>query len=156
MPQGPINLGKVMAAHARFSKEMRALIDTETRRAGEFALHHVQLHQTFKRRTGRLQDSTKAKVVRLRSGAVLKLTNAVPYAAAIEYGSRPHKITAKAGKTLAFMGRGGAMVFRQSVNHPGNRPYKFLYRATNAAGRVFEAAMKSGMAKLAKIFEDVE
>jgi hypothetical protein len=37
-------------------------------------------------------------------------------------------ITAKPGKTLAFMGRDGKMVFRQWVFHPGVRP-QFIGRA---------------------------
>lgn len=49
----------------------------------------------------------------------------VPYARFFQFGTRPHTITAKKGKTLAFMGAKGKM-FRKSVKHPGTKPRPFL------------------------------
>jgi phage gpG-like protein len=46
----------------------------------------------------------------------------VEYAAIHEFGgtTKPHIIEAVNGKTLAFMGKGGKMVFRALVHHPGS------------------------------------
>jgi HK97 gp10 family phage protein len=50
----------------------------------------------------------------------------VHYALAQEYGSRPHTITAKPGKTLAWRGKDGQMKYAKSVRHPGNRPQPYI------------------------------
>ena len=69
-----------------------------------------------------------------------------PYAAAIEFGARPHIIVPKHAKILAWSSNRGdyrlsgslrkgrsANVFARQVNHPGNRPYPFLMPASREA-----------------------
>ena len=50
------------------------------------------------------------------------------YAAWVEQGTDPHRITARPGKTLAFRGAGG-MTFRKSVQHKGAQAKPFLTNA---------------------------
>jgi hypothetical protein len=150
--QGPINLGIVVSVHAKFKRAHTELLAKETRRAGEFGLQHVGRHPKFKPRTGQLQRATEYKVVKLRSGAKITLLNPKPYAAAIDKGASPHVIRPRRARALRFIARGGSVVFAQKVNHPGNKPYKFLYRATVAAGRVFEQSMQHGMDQIGKTF----
>jgi hypothetical protein len=149
--QGPINLGKVMHEHATFRRAHASLVDKELERAGKFGVNYVHLHPTFKKRTGKLQKETRYRIVRLRSGAIVRLENPVKYAKAIDQGSKRHLIAAKRARALRFTWK-GVLMFRRYVIHPGNRPLKFLYRATSATGRVFETSMRSGMNRIAKEF----
>lgn len=148
---GPINLGPILSAHAKFKRANSELLTKETRRAGEFGLVHVGQHPEFKPRTGQLQRSTEYKIVKLKSGAKITLLNRAKYAAAIDQGSPRHMIAARRARALRFMWH-GRLMFRRYVMHPGNKPYKFLYRATVAAGRVFEQSMRHGMEQIGKKF----
>ena len=149
---GPINLGPILSAHAKFKRANAELLTKETRRAGEFGLVHVHQHPEFKPKTGQLQRSTEYKIVKLKSGAKITLLNRAPYASAIDGGAKPHIIVPRRARALRFIARGGSVVFARKVRHPGNRPYKFLYRATVAAGRVFEQSMRHGMDQIGKKF----
>jgi hypothetical protein len=82
----------------------------------------------YQNRTGALTNSIRAGVVTGVNTLSVEVTADTPYAAAIESGARPHKITAKAGGVLRFATAGG-IVFAKSVNHPGNKAYRFLAEA---------------------------
>ncbi len=147
-----LNLAQLEKAHSRFVTKHRATVEEVAEDAGKFGVDYVWKHPTFTPRTGELQRKTDFKVIN-RGGKrlIVSLRNKAGHAAAIDRGAKPHKITARRRKTLAFRS-GGQMVFRRSVNHPGNRPFKFLYRATTAAGRVFEQEMAHRMVDLARKF----
>lgn len=49
-------------------------------------------------------------------------------------GTRPHIIR---GNPLAFLGRGGGLVFARIVHHPGTKPNDFAERAARAAASPF-------------------
>ena len=61
------------------------------------------------------------------------------YAASLEFGSKPHVITPRRARALAFLvgfsykkggGKtGGKWIVTKRVNHPGNKPYPFLVPA---------------------------
>lgn len=146
--QGPINIGQVMSAHAKFKRANESLVDREVDGAGKFGVNYVHLHPTFKPRSRNLQKSTGFTIIRTKSGSVIRLRNTAKYAKFVEFGTKAHG--PKRAKFLRFMGRNGRFVFARRVR--GIKPYKFLYRATNAAGRVFETSMRSGMERLAKSF----
>lgn len=89
-------------------------------------------------RSGKLRNSidrtdavllTDARGAQVRSsvGSNVRFRGAqgLAYAAPLEFGSRPHVIRAKNGKALRFV-IGGKILFRQSVNHPGNKPYAYI------------------------------
>jgi hypothetical protein len=153
--QGPINLGHVMKAHARFKREHHNLFGREIESAGRFGLTHVQQHPLFKPRTRNLQRATQYSVMKLKSGAVLRFRTRLKYAKVIDQGSPRHMIAARRTRgrrpVLAFKWK-GVQMFRRYVMHPGTKPYRFLYRAANAAGRVFVTSMDSGMNRIAKSF----
>ena len=51
----------------------------------------------------------------------------VAYAAALEFGAEPHPIDAKNVENLKFYWKkAGVQFYGPHVNHPGNRPYKFM------------------------------
>ncbi len=146
-----IDLRSVQLAHRRFLAKHEAAVLTELQDARDFGVDYVQKNPGFKRRTGALQDATTGQVIRTRNRGIVRLLNRKPYAAAIDKGARPHVIRARSAKALRFMGKGG-VVFRRSVNHPGNKPYRFLSRATNAAGRSFFQQMNARMKTIARSF----
>lgn len=145
------NLGEVQAHHKRFLAKQDAFVATEMVHAGDDAVEHVQQHPGFKRRTGELQDKTTWRLVRGAGGRILRVQNPAKHANAIEHGARPHVIEARRRKALSF-NVGGRQMFRRKVNHPGNKPFRFLYRATNAAGRLLGRRLQSGMRVLAQGF----
>jgi phage gpG-like protein len=56
------------------------------------------------------------------SGNTLVMSTNKPQAALLHHGgkTKAHKITARHGKALAFVGKGGGMIMRKSINHPGS------------------------------------
>lgn len=149
---GPINIRDVIRAHDRFKRLHETMVEKETRDAAEHVEDHVHAHPTFKPRTGALQKATTAQVIkRGRQTLIIRASNKAKHAKAIDGGARPHIIRARRRSALRFRA-GGRLVFARAVNHPGNRAYKFLYRATTAAGRILQQGLASGMARIAKRF----
>lgn len=146
------NIGQIRQIHQTFATKHSLMVQRQMDEAGKFAVDYVGAHPTFKPRTGNLQRKTDFKAVRASGGRILKVRNSAKYAAAIDSGSRPHVIAARRSKVLRFVGRDGHLVFARRVNHPGTKPYKFLYRASNAAGRILEQSLHVGMQQLAKHF----
>jgi len=146
------NFDEIKRGHEHFLAGNERLLGQAEDMAGRFALSYVQQHSEFKRRTGQLQDRTAYRLVKTAGGRILRIVNPMPYAKAIDTGSKAHEIVAKNGGVLAFMGRAGVMVFRRRVWHPGTRPYKFLHNAADAAYRVLGHELRRGMEDLAKRF----
>lgn len=76
--------------------------------------------------TGHLRDSIA--VVKQGSNHWTIGPVGVPYAAAQEFGAKPHVIIAGPGKVLAFQ-VGGQQRFAKSVKHPGNQPHPYIQPA---------------------------
>lgn len=125
-------------SHDLFLKAVTKAMDDAAEFAAEHARQHVQQYPGFRPRTGRLQQSTKVQFARTASGRIVRMTNARKYAGAIEYGARAHTIAARRRRALRFRGRDGTIIFRRVVHHPGNRPFKFGWRAMYAAYRVMQ------------------
>lgn len=147
----PVDIAAMRAAHDEFLANHSAMVGGALYDAGNIAVAEVILHPGFQPRTGKLQRATKFKVLRTAGGKIVRLTNASSYAAPIEGGSRPHKIAAKNGKTLRFLGRDGSYVFRRVVNHPGTRPYWFLNRAQIVAAARLKTQLEAGMRRVSSI-----
>lgn len=88
--------------------------------------------------TGHLRDSIA--VVKMGDRYHIGPVN-VPYAAAQEYGAKPHVIVASPGKLLAFP-INGKMVYTKQVNHPGNKPHPYVRPAGDWAREVFKDRVK--------------
>jgi hypothetical protein len=147
-----IDLNKVRVSHRRFLAEHNAAVATELRLSAERGVQHVQERPGFKPRSGDLQRETDFRIIRRRNGSVVRLVNPKKYAGPIDKGSPPHPISARRKRALAFIGKGGGIIFRRRVNHPGNRAYHFLSSATIAAGRTFELGMAQRMRAIARSF----
>lgn len=77
-------------------------------------------------RTGELAKSLKTGSRIVGDKAIGRLYTRNPKAHLVEYGTKPHVITAKNRKGLAVGG-----LFFQSVHHPGARPRAFLRPAAD-------------------------
>jgi hypothetical protein len=142
-----INLGEVQRAHRRFLEANKRAIAGELKRAGKEGLRHVSRFPRFRPRTGALQRATRFKTRRTRGGGRLRLFNRKRYAGAIDQGARPHVIRPRRARFLRFYWpKVGRVVFFRRVNHPGNKPYHFLWRAREHAyghfGKRFRAQMR--------------
>lgn len=148
-----------------------SMLGSGTARAVKVALEegadYARRNHRHTRRTGRLTSSQHLRG-ELRqadaSGAWGYLLNDAPYAAYVEYGTKPHiilplnyhwgsggqqrptsRVTGKRvsgvsagagrGSSLRFE-MGGRIVFARSVRHPGTRPFAFMQPASTFAGVV--------------------
>ncbi|HEU4544358.1 MAG TPA: hypothetical protein VFR23_24720 [Jiangellaceae bacterium] len=146
-----IDLRRLNESHRRFLAKHKAAVSTELHRSAQAGLAEVLRNPGFTPRTGALQRATDAKILRTRTRSIVRLRNAKPYAAPIDKGSRPHVIRARRG-VLRFTSSSGALVYRRQVNHPGNKPYRFLERASSKAGESFGRGMAQRMTAIARQF----
>jgi len=75
-------------------------------------------------KTGVLRAGWKVRQGRNQYAIWIEVSNTVPYATDIEYGTKPHLIIAKNAKVLANKRTG--QFFGKTVHHPGTRPYPML------------------------------
>lgn len=146
-----LDFSSVIRAHQQLEAATAEAVQRAQEIAGAQAIERVQQAPGFKPRTGNLQRRTDFRIVKV-NGRILRIRNTAPYAAAIDTGARPHLITARRAQFLRFRGRDGNLVFRRSVHHPGNRPYKFLWNAAWAAYRVEGDYLSREMARIASRF----
>jgi hypothetical protein len=72
-----------------------------------------------------IMDSAGA-TARSSVGSNVRFGEPLPYAAPLEFGSKPHVIRAKNAPVLRFIGKNGNWVSKKQVNHPGNRAYSYV------------------------------
>lgn len=153
------NLDQVRRAHSHFLAECERMLQEAAELAGKHSVDHVQKYPAFKPRSGDLQRGQRYMVRRTKSGRLLYIYNDVKYANPIDKGSKPHRIPAKNAKALRFawpkfwsIQTRSPIWYLKSVNHPGNRPYKFAYRAWRSAYRVEGQILARRMTELASRF----
>jgi len=150
---GPFNLREIHAIHTRFLIQQDKELSAAAEEAGEAGEYYVQERPKFTPRTGALQRATDHRVIRTKSGRIIRLQNPKDYAAPIDKGARPHGIEATRAPLLRFFWKKkGRWVACKRVHHPGNKPYRFLHDATWVAGRSFEKSMLVRMARLSRNF----
>jgi len=93
------------------------------------------------------------------NGLTGEVISAAGYSQAFEEGTRPHPITIKNKRVLAGPYRGrpagwvvseksksmGYATYGKQVNHPGTKPYPFLYPAWKSACGLFEKLMREAL-----------
>jgi len=133
-----IDVGRIKQAHNVFLNRLVTAVDGEVAQAAAFGIGHVrQFPRGFKHHTGRLAAATTSKVTSNRYSWRVALLNRAQHAGPIDRGARAHVIAARRAPLLVFYWpKLGRMMYLKSVNHPGNKPYRFLWRATRAAFRV--------------------
>ncbi|MFO8022486.1 MAG: HK97 gp10 family phage protein [Perlabentimonas sp.] len=78
---------------------------------------------------GDLRQKIESKVSDM-TGEVVSKAN---YSAAVEYGTKPHKIRVKNKKVLASNAKGKWNFYGKEVDHPGTQGQPFLFPAWNKA-----------------------
>lgn len=78
--------------------------------------------KSFQPRTGNLQQSIQLRIE--KDKAIISANK--DYAGFVEFGTKPHTIKAKNRKALAIPTPDG-FIFVKSVNHPGTKPYPFMF-----------------------------
>ena len=147
------DLAALKAAHRRAYQETERLVYRAVDRAGPEAVRHVRDKPGFTHRSGDTLAATKARAIRLRSGAKLVVSNRDRKAHWLEHGTRPHVIRPRRAKALRFFWRKiDQVVYFRQVNHPGTRPYRFLYLAAHHAGERIGVMLRSGMRRIARAF----
>lgn len=149
-----ININHVHQGHEAFMRANRAALKSEFNAAGQYAQGWVMKHPFFKPGPNQaLQRATKFRVAMGMGGGKMSLTNAKEYAAAIDKGARPHFIWGRWSPVLRFYwAKLGRWMVLRYVNHPGNRPYSFLYDAWTRSAEHFLERMGPRMRQLAKRF----
>ena len=150
---GIANIGLLQKQHGAFAQALRGELKVAMQEAGDWGRQWSQENPNYGTRTGQLRNATKFKLAMGMRGGKGTLSNAMPYAAPIDKGAKPHVITGRAGNLLLFFwAKVGHWVSFRKVNHPGNKPYHFLSSATQRAGGRFYIIMRERMAALAKRF----
>jgi len=117
-------------------KVMRAIAPERWERAIDSILQELatatlsQFRKIAPVRTGYLRAS--AYIVERRRGYIMRVD--APYAAAVEFGSRPHVIMPRRARALRFY-IGGREVFARYVRHPGTRATYVVRRSLEFAFR---------------------
>lgn len=153
-----INIQKIKTHHQNFLRKHDAMVANATNegKIEEFVKKHITQHSGLKVKTGNLVNSTTAAVVRTRGGALISIRNKAKYAWAQDqgsglYGRRRAKYRIQGNPYLRFMGKSG-IVYRRFVMHPGVRPTRFLYNATDAAARLVASYLATQMHEVARKF----
>lgn len=151
------DMAAVRKAHKALIADVRREIDEALVRAGEHAQDHVRTQSEFERRsaTRSVKDATKAQLVRVAGGKLVRLTNSkmvkgFNVSAGLEHGTRAHKIRSRTG-VLRFRS-GSSTVFRREVNHPGTRAYRFFSSAASSAHAALGASLQTRLSTLARRF----
>jgi hypothetical protein len=153
-----INIGKIKSHHSAFLKSHDAMVSemTNESKLEQFAQRYVRDNSGLKMRTGNLVNSTKVRTIRTGSGALVTISNKAKHAWAQDqgsglYGPKRQKYMIVGNPFLRFMWK-GQLVYRRYVMHPGVRPTRFLYNATDATARVVVSWLETRMAQVARKF----
>lgn len=117
---------------ARFKDMPRAVNEALYKKALSLALKlekHIKVNKlngaVLNRISGALSRSIHNVVTRDLVSVIARVFSSgdVKYAGIHEYGGKtsPHVIEPKKASVLAFMGKGGSMMFARKVNHPGSK-----------------------------------
>jgi len=87
------------------------------------------------RKTGLLAASITIRYSRGLFNPSVNIGARVPYAYWVHEGTRPHKIRAHRDKLMRFVIKGRVVYIRDSVNHPGTRPTKYLSKHLHSVTR---------------------
>lgn len=145
------NLTRIKQGHKKLIANTTTAIAEVVAEAGAKAVGYAKQYPRFTPRSGNLQSKNDWRSVRVAGGRILRVRNTAKYAAAIDKGARPHDISASRKPYLHFLGKRG-WVRKKRVKHPGNRPYRFLYGATQVAGKLLQSKLEMKMSRIARSF----
>lgn len=93
-------------------------------------VEYAQANASFIDRTGRLRRGRWVTPMRRRRyGSEIALGPTAPEAHLVEFGTKPHRIEARAGGVLSWLG-----IAAKYVQHPGAKPKPFFRKAWDLKG----------------------
>ncbi len=108
----------------------------------------------YQDRTGRLRAGITAYFVRSSGRSVTwEILSPMGYSKFVESPTRPHEIRARNARSLAFKGRDGRMIYRQSVQHPGTHGYPFMGPGMQQAERTLVRELEKLPRQLAAVWQ---
>ncbi len=130
LDQLAIRFGKMAEGAARPDSPLMRAFDRIGVKLVSYIKNNKLSGNPIKRRTGNLSRHIDYTVQQNGTQIVMKVgvvrgEQDVPYAKWLEGGSRPHVITPKNARVLAFS-VAGEKVFAKAVNHPGTPAFRFL------------------------------
>lgn len=144
------NIAALRRSHDQFLKANAAMVVEVLSEGIDVVNASIYEHPGFKPITHKTQDSTKTRVVRTRSGHVLRISNATKRARWLEEGTQPHWIFPNKKKVLRFIGRDGRWVSKKAVAHKGTKPYWFMRNARDRASAYVAPGLERGMQRIAR------
>jgi HK97 gp10 family phage protein len=118
------NLNELRAAFQKAPEIADKELQKATKDAGKLILATEKTEAPVK--TGQLRRSITLEYRPISA----TITPTVNYALPVHEGSKPHIITPRRKSVLAFK-KNGKLIFARKVNHPGNKPNKFVERTVN-------------------------
>lgn len=147
------NIGAIKRRHRRFIRAHGAMVNRAMAQMDAEVRGHVRDQATFRHRTGAAKAGVRTRIVRLKSGVRMRITNVAPHAKYLEFGTKPHIITARRGSSLSFYwARMGKRMSVKRVRHPGTKPYRFMLAAAKHAHQSLNPELRAGMRRVAKRF----
>lgn len=153
------DINRLRREHKLFLNDHQTMVEGVLTMAGQVGVREVEQNNVrFKAppSPGGIRRSTSFILHRTARGHIVKLRNTARHAAAQDSGSgihgprkAPYLIVARRARALRFIGRDGTIVFRRSVMHPGVKPTKFLWRATQSAYASAYEQLYRGMVRVA-------
>lgn len=160
MTRGPFDLEAIRRAHNEFLRLHENSVAEALVEAGEVAKDHVRTSSKFEQRSSAAtsaKTTTKARVMRIRGGGIVRIQAPAKHARILEHGSKPHEIAPRSpGGRLRFTSSSGNTVFARSVKHPGTKPYWFLRNASEAAFSALGAQLQRRSSLLAAKFKTLK
>ncbi len=127
---------------------LKSTLDTWAEELANYIQQSKLSGDPLKQRSGALRDSINP--YREDAGDVLMGGAGggagLDYAKALEFGSRPHEILPVRAKFLRFE-VDGRVVFARKVNHPGNRPFRYMRDS-------FQENAQEGIARLRAVVRE--
>lgn len=114
------------------ARVMAGLASWATRNARELAAQRIQS------RTGAYVRGISSQLTQGPGGATLRVAAEAPHSVFIEFGTKPHPISAVGGGFLRWTGAGGQVHFAREVNHPGTQAQHIITDTLNALSGVFD------------------
>lgn len=153
-----INIQKIKQHHQNFLRKHDAMVADVTNEAKleQLAQRYVKDNSGLKMRTNNLMNMTKVKTIRTRNGVIVKISNKAKYAWAQDqgsglYGKSGAKYIIPGNPFLRFVWKGN-VIYRRYVMHPGVKPTRFLFNATDATGRNVASFLRTRMLEVARKF----
>ncbi len=139
---------------ARTINTIQVGVLTATRKAAIEGAQYAKKVGAFQDRTGKLRDRIYPKYMSGNAnGSKWMIISPAKYSVFIEQGTKRHYIKPKDKSVLRWVNPGGGVVFSKIVNHPGNRPYKFMASTLVKAKTILWREINATLNKVDRIWD---